>query len=107
MKTVAILAAAAAIMAATSAYASMPETHEAGGPIKQGNYCWTATNNYGAGWWHNCGDFRQEPKSLARPNQIFSLDIPAPPPPRTAEAMAGTEDGSGDGGGDGGGGGGR
>jgi hypothetical protein len=106
MKTVAIFAAAAAIMATTSAYANpMPETHEPGAPTRQGNYCWTSTNEYGAGWWQRCGDknqFRGRGRSIV-------VQIPDPPPPPTYNVIGEMNevDGSGDGGGGGGGGGGR
>jgi len=105
MKIVTILASAVAILAATSAYASsMPETHEPGAPTKQGNYCWTSTNDYGAGWWHRCGDLQQ----IKGPSRGRVIQVPPPPPPRTYSVLSEMNevDGSGDGGGDGGGGGG-
>jgi hypothetical protein len=109
MKTVAILTAAAAIMAATSAYASVPETHDAGGPIKQGKFCWSATNSYGAGFWHRCGDV---PRTGRTRGIVVQIPNPPPvytPPPPVYSTVGGMNDidGSGDGGGGGGGGGGR
>jgi hypothetical protein len=106
MKTVTILSSAVAILAATSAYASsMPQTHEPGAPTKQGKYCWTSTNEYGAGWWHRCGDLQQiRGRGRGRVTIVTPKDPPPPPPP-TIASLAGEDDGSGDGGGGGGGGG--
>lgn len=53
MKTLAILASLAAIAATTSAYAQ-PASHQPGGPIKQGKYCWVNTGIHGSGWWDIC-----------------------------------------------------
>lgn len=100
MKTVTILASAAAILAATSAYASsMPQTHEPGAPTNQGKYCWTDTNEYGAGWWHHCGDLYQTRGRSRGIVAIVTPRDPPPPPPPTIASMAGEDDGGGNGGG--------
>jgi hypothetical protein len=52
MKKLAILACLAAITTTASAYAG--PVHQAGGPIKQGKYCWINTGVHGTGWWDVC-----------------------------------------------------
>jgi Spy/CpxP family protein refolding chaperone len=49
MKTLAILAALAAITMTASATAA-PAAHQAGGPLKQGKFCWVGTGIHGTGW---------------------------------------------------------
>jgi len=105
MKTVMIFASAVAILATTSAYANpMPETHGPGAPTRQGNFCWTSTNDYGAGWWQRCGDLQQ----IRERGRGRVIQIPDPPPPPNYNEFSEMNDvdGSGDGGDGGGGGGG-
>jgi hypothetical protein len=94
MKIVAIVATLAAVTLATAAQArSMPTGHDAGGPIKQGNFCWVDTTMHGNGWWDSCDTHY---KLGARPKS--QRDIPT---------LFSYGDSSSDGGGGGGGGGNR
>jgi hypothetical protein len=54
MKAIAILGAVLAVTAVTAANAKSLPPHEAGGPIKQGAYCWVNTDVNGNGWWDRC-----------------------------------------------------
>jgi len=55
MKTIAILATIMAVSAAASAHAEMkPRSHSAGGPLRQGAYCWVYTGGNSAGFWDRC-----------------------------------------------------
>jgi hypothetical protein len=63
MKTIAILAAIVAVTTATVANANTtPKIHEAGSAIKQGQFCWVATDTIGHGWWDGCDSHSQVPR---------------------------------------------
>ncbi len=70
MKTVAILAAVLAVSAAVTANAMpRPQGHAAGGPIKQGPYCWVYTSPTGSGWWDLCDSRSPLPRGISRRGQ--------------------------------------
>lgn len=74
MKIVAIFATLAAITVATTAQVSaMPAGHDAGGPVKQGKYCWVDTGSHGNGWWDSCDT---DPK-FGLPRARSLRDVPA------------------------------
>jgi len=64
MKTLAILAALAAITMTASATAA-PAAHQAGGPLKQGKFCWVGTGIHGTGWWDLCDPKSAMPRALS------------------------------------------
>jgi hypothetical protein len=67
MKTIAFLAAVLAASVAATAYAqSPPKTHDPGGPIQQGNYCWVYTNALGAGFWDRCDPTSDIPLGMSQ-----------------------------------------
>jgi hypothetical protein len=67
MKTIPILAAILAVTMATTAYAkSPPKTHDPGGPIQQGQYCWIYTGALGAGWWDRCDPTSDTPRGMSQ-----------------------------------------
>lgn len=98
MKTIAIIAAIAAIVTAGAAYAeTMPKGHLAGSPIKQGKFCWVYTDGLGHGWWDTCDPSAETPRGLSLRGRTES-DI-------AAIEIGGASGGGGSGGGGGGGGG--
>lgn len=74
MKTFAIVAALAAVLASASAQAGgMPTTHRPGEPLQSGKYCWTYSDSRGNGWWDTCKSAHQ----FTRTNlQTYTLDMP-------------------------------
>jgi hypothetical protein len=61
MRTVALLAIAAAATMSLSVHAEIaPKGHSAGSPTRHGNYCWIDTDPLGHGWWDRCDTSRQE-----------------------------------------------
>jgi hypothetical protein len=67
MKKTTILAAILAVLASATAHAlPIPQTHEPGGPIKQGQYCWVYTNSHGAGWWDRCDATSTTPRGVSQ-----------------------------------------
>ncbi len=67
MKTIAIIAAIAAVTVSATAYAAhKPQTHRVGDPIKHGKYCWVATDSRGSGWWDMCDPNERQPRGLSQ-----------------------------------------
>jgi len=90
-KSILILAMLAAATATASAAAAQPPLHQAGGPIRQGPYCWVATDARGSGWWDACGREDLQRGRSVRDRRSADMD-----------AMANTSGGGGGGGGGGG-----
>jgi hypothetical protein len=94
MKSVAIIAAIAAITVSGSAFAaSAPQTHEPGSPIKNGKFCWVYSDARGHGFWDTCD-----------PNSVFQSRGLSLRGRSESEVSAIENGGGGDGGGGGGGG---
>lgn len=93
MKTIAMIAALAAVTIATAAQASnAPTSHNAGGPLKHGKYCWVYTDGRGAGWWDLCDNTN----TSVTPHGISQRGM-------TESAIMAVQSGAGDGGSAGGG----
>lgn len=66
MKTLVILATVMAVSAAATANAKAPLGNSAGGPLKQGNYCWVDASPTGTGFWDACDSTSPVPRGKSQ-----------------------------------------